>query len=448
MHLQECCFNHIIGLPEKQGQPKPIFDYEMRILDELLGKGSAKIAEPSDIKSKHLFIKKATGLGTTEFCLRFMVWLCCRNNFYKNTQMVIVTGPSIEIAIKLIKRIKLLFEKHDIFFEFKETFLELNGVHIEAYPSHHLDTFRALESPSLIFLDEADFFPPSQQQDARHVSERYIAKSDPYFIMVSTPNAPGGLFQKLEQEPEHECIYKRLKLDYTVGLGKIYSKEEIEKAKASPSFEREYNLRYLGLIGDSFRQSDILRATSYEYDPDEFHESWESAMGVDVAFGSSNFAITITTLVDDKIRVIFSEEYERPDHQSMVQLCADLIERYNCIHAYIDGSQPGFISSLKRAIGEEPDYLEAFARYRTSHTRYELFTKVLPINFSTEHKALLGNMKMIMSDNLLCVHKKFEQLINSLNTANDIENSLQKNNMSNSDSLDSLRLALSLYELS
>ena len=32
----------------------------------------------------------------------------------------------------------------------------------------------------------------------------------------------------------------------------MYSKEEIEKAMKSPSFEREYNLKYLGLIGNVF----------------------------------------------------------------------------------------------------------------------------------------------------------------------------------------------------
>ena len=32
---------------------------------------------------------------------------------------------------------------------------------------------------SFIYLDEADFFPPGEQQDARDGSERYIAKSNP-----------------------------------------------------------------------------------------------------------------------------------------------------------------------------------------------------------------------------------------------------------------------------
>ena len=64
-----------------------------------------------DFKDKHLWIKKATGLEVTEFFLRFMSWLCLRNNDYRNSQMCIVTGPNIDIAIKLIKRMKSLFER-------------------------------------------------------------------------------------------------------------------------------------------------------------------------------------------------------------------------------------------------------------------------------------------------------------------------------------------------
>ena len=85
-------------------------------------------------------------------------------------------------------------------------------------------------------------FRKGEQEDVRHVSERYIGKSDPYIVMVSTPGAPGELFYQIENEPEDTCIYKRLKLDWTVGLHKIYSEEEIEKVKHSPSFDREYGL--------------------------------------------------------------------------------------------------------------------------------------------------------------------------------------------------------------
>lgn len=86
------------------------------------------------------------------------------------------------------------------------------------------------------------------------VSERYIA--NPWIVMVS-PNAPHGLFERTEQEPEATCLYRRLFLDYAYGLDKIYTEAEIQAAKASPSFEREYNLKYLGLIGNVFHTKDI-----------------------------------------------------------------------------------------------------------------------------------------------------------------------------------------------
>jgi len=47
--------------------------------------------------------------------------------------MCIVTGPNIEIATKLIKRLKGIFDtKLGLTFNYKETHLQLNGSSIEA----------------------------------------------------------------------------------------------------------------------------------------------------------------------------------------------------------------------------------------------------------------------------------------------------------------------------
>jgi hypothetical protein len=235
-----CCFNHIIGLPQKDGTDKPLYDYERIIFDALVTQHG----------NKHLWIKKATGLGISEFMLRFMAWLCLKDNALSGSQMCIVTGPRIDLAIALIDRMKKLFASSEgitAAFDTKETVIELNDVKIEAFPSHHLNAMRSLPNVSCILLDEADFFTLGQQQDARDVSERYIAKSNPYIVMVSTTN-------------EDVCLYKRIFLDYTSGIGKIYTAEEIEKAKQSPSFEREYNLKYLGKIGNVFHTKDIEAA--------------------------------------------------------------------------------------------------------------------------------------------------------------------------------------------
>src|ERR1051326_9347652 len=99
---------------------------------------------------------------------------CLRNDDYKNNQMYIVTGPNIDSVIKLIKRMKALFEpKIHVTFDSKETVLELNGRTIEAYPSNHIDAYRALDNPKFILIEEADFFRKGEQEDVRHVSERY-----------------------------------------------------------------------------------------------------------------------------------------------------------------------------------------------------------------------------------------------------------------------------------
>jgi hypothetical protein len=67
------------GPTKKDGKRKPMFDYERHLYRGLLEPGylnshpSGTIAHP--FKLKHLWVKKATGLGVTEFMLRFMAWL-------------------------------------------------------------------------------------------------------------------------------------------------------------------------------------------------------------------------------------------------------------------------------------------------------------------------------------------------------------------------------------
>jgi hypothetical protein len=86
--------------------------------------------------------------------------------------------------------------------------------------------------------------------------------------MVSTPNAPGGLFDRIEKEPFESCIYKKVFLDYTFGLGKIYTEKEIAKAKMSPSFPREYELQYQGLIGNVFSTNAIENVQGWRKEKD------------------------------------------------------------------------------------------------------------------------------------------------------------------------------------
>ena len=72
----DCCFTHIIGLPTKEGVEKPLFDFEKILYDSILVNDVSNYS----FKHKHLWVKKATGLGVTEFFLRLMAWLCMRYN--------------------------------------------------------------------------------------------------------------------------------------------------------------------------------------------------------------------------------------------------------------------------------------------------------------------------------------------------------------------------------
>src|SRR5438067_6394789 len=187
--------------------------------------------------------------------------------------------------------------------------------------------------------------------------------------MVSTPNAPDGLFERIEKESEDTCLYKRIFLDYTYGIGKIYTAEEIEKAKQSPSFEREYNLKYLGRIGNVFHTKDIEAAIEKgrKYNPDNIGSSYftSKSMGIDPAYGSSAFDIIGTQFVDGIVQILHAEEYHRPDYNEMLSIVYGLMSKYEIDKVYIDGANPSFIKSLKLQIGENPDYDKVIARYRS-----------------------------------------------------------------------------------
>lgn len=192
--------------------------------------------------------------------------------------------------------------------------------------------------------------------------------------MVSTPNAPDGLFERIEKEPEATCLYRRLYLDYTYGLGKIYTEAEIAAAKASPSFEREYNLKYLGLIGNVFHTKDIeaaiekgkgcrLELSSSSYS--------QKSVGLDPGFCSSNFGVCITELVDDVINILHAEEYPRPDFNQMIQTTIRLLDEYNITFEgrsgiFVDGANPSFIRALKDRLDEDPEYVKQISYYKTN----------------------------------------------------------------------------------
>jgi late competence protein required for DNA uptake (superfamily II DNA/RNA helicase) len=204
-----------------------------------------------------------------------VTWCCLVGSFPNNARLCIVTGPRIDLAEDLVARFKGLFsENFSQNDRTQSTVAFLNGVKVEAFPSHHVDTMRGVDNVKFIMSDESDYYPLFQQKEVRAVMEGYIGKpnSNPTIVLVSTPKAPGGLMQQIELEPD--SLYHKLFFDYHYGLEgpyPIYSEEQIQKARLSPEFGREYELQYLGLVGNVFSQQSIENCQKIQYNPEVIH---------------------------------------------------------------------------------------------------------------------------------------------------------------------------------
>jgi hypothetical protein len=136
--------------------------------------------------------------------------------------------------------------------------------------------------------------------------------------MASTSNAPDNLFGRIEKEPENTCLCKRIFLNYTYGIGKIHTREKIEKARQSHSFEREYNLKYLGKIGSVFPtkryEAAIEKASRYNLNV-AIPFSYKS---IDPAYGSSAFGIIVTQWVDGIVQILhIKRSFTAPPFQKL-----------------------------------------------------------------------------------------------------------------------------------
>ena len=67
----------------------------------------------------------------------------------------------------------------------------------------------------------------------------------------------------------------------------------------------------------------------------------KKSIGLDPGFGSSNFAIVATQLVDGKIQVIHAEEYNRPNFTDMISEVWKLKQQYEHVtNIYVDAANP------------------------------------------------------------------------------------------------------------
>jgi hypothetical protein len=73
--------------------------------------------------------------------------------------------------------------------------------------------------------------------------------------------------------------------------------------------------------------------------------------------------------------------------------------------------------------------------------------KVVPVNFGTEHRSMLSNLHVLVSEKYLIIPEEHKELIISLRTAFAKDLSLDKEATSYDDLLDSLRMSCIKWNL-
>ncbi len=310
---KNCCFNHIIGLPIKNDKQYPLFDYEQLLFNTIE-------------QNQNTWILKSRGIGVTTFIIRYFAWKILNSSELDHKSIFIVSGTREEHANYIKEKLQQLFENFPVRLESKYTELWLKKTWIKVFPTKNIKDIRGYFETSYIFVDESDYLEESIQDELIHAISPYEEKSNCKIILCSTPNRPDGLMQRIENDPNSK--YYKLKLDYTYGLDKIYDRQFIEKKKLEPEFEREYNLKYLGKIGNVFNPLQIDECIKLAEPLQDIPISKYNlhSVGVDFGFSSSKTAIVMTEHLktdegEDKIIVRFSEEYDKANPQTIVDIC-------------------------------------------------------------------------------------------------------------------------------
>ncbi len=354
---ESCCFWHYIfypnGGPERDGIFHPCYKYEQEII-EYLDQGKL------DSAKKMMCVYKATGLGLTELILMWILFKAATDPFFQqNEDVVIFTGPNIELAKKLIERIKQFANERVDYEDHGMYKIQIGKANIQVYPSNNIDAVRGIPRVSCVFGDEAAFFTGlKDDKQIRTVGERYRGKSDSYVIWVSTAgDFASGFFYDIKEEPDAACSYKRFEMYEDRGLEKdsvtgtsIFSDDYIEEARKLPSFPQEFQGIWGANVGDIYSTEALDLVTDMDYEI-EYELGTKNRLGFcDPGFGSSQFGICLTEMRDNMPYVIYSKSYKRQSATAMVKEIGRLADLFGITKWGCDKANPEIIKDMRETL--------------------------------------------------------------------------------------------------
>jgi hypothetical protein len=354
---EDCCWWHYIfypnGGPERDGIFHPCYLYEQEILEHL-AKGQF------DSMKRLVCVYKATGLGLTELILMWILFKACTDDFFqKNEDVVIFTGPNIELSKKLIERLKHFAHNRVDYEDHGMYKIQIGKCNIQCYPSNNIDAVRGIPRVSCVFGDEAAFFTGiKDDKQIRTVGERYRGKSDSYVIWVSTAgDNADGFFWDILEEPEGQCQYKRFKMYEDRGLEKdkitgtsIFSDQFISEARKLPSFSQEYQGIWGANVGDIYSTEALDKITADDYEIDPFEINTSRIGMCDPGFGSSQFGICITEKRSGIPYTIYSKSYRRESATAMIKEIGRLADLYGVKKWGCDSANPEIVKDMRETL--------------------------------------------------------------------------------------------------
>ena len=440
---QQWNFNRLVGLPQKNDVEHPIYDYELEIFNVLE-------------LNEHVWIKKARGIGITTFLIRYFAWKCLKDDHMRGKAIFIISGTREDFANEIKNRIEKLLHKNyrDIEFNSKYTELTLNGCWIKVFPTRSLKDIRGYTDVAYIFCDEADYFEPREQEELGFVLKSYEEKSNAQIIMASTPNRPDGLYAEIEADKKFKGFFHKIPLGYRRGLGKIYNSEFIKREMKEPEFEREYNLKYLGKIGNLFAQETIdlallkgqdLMRRNPSLTPNKYKMHFA---GMDQLGGGESPAVIIIGEFDperQQIDILKVRSYDRDWRHT--EIANDVFDLYlwtgHNLKIYCDGARPDFINEIKTRFGEDTTWVKPVDVDQQANI-------IIPVMFVNTHQQMLSWCYNLMSAGKIAIPEgraddkeqqaEIEKLIIGLRTCNVKEWNMQKEKSVNDDYIDALRL--------
>jgi len=222
---------------------------------------------------------------------------------------------------------------------------------------------------------------------------------------------------------------------------------DAEKLRLGSLYRQYYEAAFISAIYAAF---DVLAIEQAESDglkigTAPLNHYAPRAMGIDPGFGSSEFALSVIESVPhlgNKNRVLYAQSFERATYEQMKSIAYELIKRHDIDTVYVDAANPEFIRSLKIMLEDEPIKYEDTVRIANSRGhKLEDIMKVVPVNFRVEDKALLQHAKALIEAGEIAIHPDFNDLLNDLRIAQEINGGLDKRQGNRLDLVDSFRLA-------